>query len=303
MKGTVFNIQHYSVTDGEGIRTVVFFKGCQFRCRWCENPESLETKIQLSFHREKCISCLACRKVCPRNAITPGLDGKVDWAACDNCGICAASCMAEALEMIGKQMTVGEVMNEIRKDDSFYKRSNGGVTISGGEATMQFDFLLSLLQALKAEHYHVVLETNGNASWDTYRQLLESVDVFYVDLKGLNNERHKLNTGTDNVRILSNIRSFFEHGVKVVLRIPIIPGYNDSGEDIAQMDAFFTSLESLTGSIEAQLLPFHRFGEDKLSLIGTSQRALGLNSMTEDSLIEIKRTLQKTGRKITIGGS
>jgi pyruvate formate lyase activating enzyme len=159
MTGTIFNIQNYCVTDGPGIRTMIFFKGCPLRCLWCENPESLSPHPQVSFHRGKCVACLKCRDACPRQAIDVTREQRIDWSLCDNCGICAEVCMAEALEMIGRRMTVDEIMNDVRKDDAFYRRSGGGVTISGGEATLQYDFLTELLKELKKERYHVVLQT------------------------------------------------------------------------------------------------------------------------------------------------
>ena len=152
MKGTIFNIQNYCVTDGPGIRTLIFFKGCPLRCLWCENPESIFPKLQMSFHQNKCIACEKCREACPRQAIDLTREQRIDWSLCNNCGLCADACMAEALEMIGRPMTVDEIMNEVRKGKAFYRRSGGGVTISGGEPTLQYEFLMDLLILVSAKN-------------------------------------------------------------------------------------------------------------------------------------------------------
>ena len=298
MKGTIFNIQNYCVTDGPGIRTLIFFKGCPLRCPWCENPELIFPKLQISFHRNKCIACEKCREACPRQAIDLAREQRIDWSLCNNCGLCANACMAEALEMIGRPMSVDEIMNEVRKGEAFYRRSGGGVTISGGEPTLQYEFLVELLKELRKENYHVVLETCGFLKWDQLEPLAKMVDIFYLDIKGIDPVFHKKHTGVENEIILSNARRLLANGNRVVFRIPLIPGMNDDFEQISSLDEFLSEVDAT----EIHLLPYHRFGEDKLNHIYTKQQPLGIPSMKPENVEEIKRLLARSSRKIIIGG-
>jgi pyruvate formate lyase activating enzyme len=298
MRGTVFDIQHYCVNDGPGIRTMIFFKGCPLRCLWCQNPESISPAPQVAFHRERCIACEECRKVCPRSAIDLPREHRIDWSRCDNCGLCAGVCTAEALEMIGKKMTVLEVVSEVKKDNAFYQRSGGGVTISGGEPTLQYEFLIELLKELKRDDYHVVLETCGFLKWERLELLAQMVDMFYLDVKGVDPALHKEQTGVENRIILSNARRLVEGGSRVVFRIPLIPGMNEGSEQIASLDRFLSEARAT----EIHLLPYHRFGEDKLSRIDTCQQPLGISSMKPGDVAGIGEFLGRSERKIIIDG-
>lgn len=299
MKGTIFNIQNYCLSDGPGIRTVIFFKGCTLRCLWCENPESIYPWPQISFHASKCISCKKCQQACPLKVIDLKSTHRIDWAVCDNCGKCTEVCMSQALEMIGRQMTVEEIMVEIRKETSFYSRSGGGVTISGGEPTLQYDFLVNLLEALKNESYHIVLETSGILHWNKLKLLTRYVDIFYFDIKGIDPVLHKTNTGIDNVRILSNAYKLIEQKSHVVFRIPIIPGINYEPDKISLLDQFLTT----AAAKEIHLLPYHRFGEDKLKSIYTHQVQTGIPSMNSEDLESLRNTLEHGNRIVSIGGA
>jgi pyruvate formate lyase activating enzyme len=210
--------------------------------------------------------------------------------------------MAEALEIIGKKMTVEDIMHEIRQDDVFYRQSNGGVTLSGGEATLQYDFLLELLRALKCEGYHVVLETSGQVAGERLEMLANLVDIFYFDIKGLHPGLHKLHTGIDNTVIWANIRLLTAAGKRIVFRIPVIPGYTDDADQVRLLDAFISGLGTRPEPVEIQLLPFHAFGEDKLETIHTTQKKLGLLPGSAGRLDEIQSLLQKPGRTVVIGG-
>lgn len=298
MTGIIFNIQNYCINDGPGIRTIIFFKGCPLNCLWCENPESKYPGPQISFHKDKCVSCNKCQQACPGNAIRLTGAQRIDGSLCDNCGKCAGVCMSEALEMIGRKMTADEIMDEIRKQTAFYQRSGGGVTISGGEPVFQYDFLVELLYALKKESYHVVLETCGLLQWDKFEPLTGLVDIFYFDIKGIDPEVHKKNTGVDNEIILDNACKLLEKNNRVVFRIPVIPGINDGSEHISLLDEFFKK----TGAAEIHLLPYHRFGEDKLKSIYTRQQPLGIASIKPSDLESIHSALKKSNRTIIIGG-
>lgn len=297
-KGVIFNIQRYSINDGPGIRTIVFFKGCPMRCAWCENPESIAFKPQIAFHKKKCIDCGSCQKVCPKGIIDIKRKNRFDWEKCDNCETCVANCTAEALEMIGREKTVDEIMNEIKKDDAFYRKSGGGVTISGGEATSQFEFLQNLLKSLKAEGYHVVIETNGLIEWNKLKKIAPNVDIFYFDIKGIDADHHRQNTNVANAVILKNADKLLKNNYHVVFRIPIIPGINDSSEDISALDKFLGTI----GAKEIHLLPYHRFGEDKIETIQSKQKYLGIPSMNRTELEDIKKKFQYFNGIIVVGG-
>jgi len=297
-KGVIFNIQRYSINDGPGIRTIVFFKGCPMRCAWCENPESIAFKPQIAFHKKKCIDCGSCQAACPKTAIDIERENRFDWEKCDNCGTCVENCFAEALEMIGREMTVYEIMDEIKRDDAFYEKSGGGVTISGGEATSQFEFLQILLKSLKAAGYHVVLETNGLIEWKKLEKIAPNIDVFYFDIKGIDTDHHRQNTNVDNAVIMKNADKLLQNNYQVVFRIPIIPGMNDASEDIRVLDTFLGNI----GAKEIHLLPYHRYGEDKIESIQSKQKYLEIPSMNRIELENIKKQFQHFTGIIAVGG-
>ncbi len=297
-KGVIFNIQRYSVNDGPGIRTIVFFKGCPMRCAWCDNPESIAFKPQIAFHKKKCINCGACMEICPKGVININHKNRFDWENCNNCEKCVNSCPTEALEMIGRLMTVDEIMKEIKKDDAFYNKSGGGITISGGEATSQFKFLQELLKSLKIEGYHVVIETNGLITWEKLEKIIPNVDIIYLDIKGIDAEKHWQNTNVENAVILQNAENLLQGNCKVVFRIPIIPGFNDFLEDIHRLDDFLSTVKAK----EIHLLPYHRFGEDKIETIQTEQKSLEIPSMERSELETIRRKIQHSGRIVIVGG-
>lgn len=265
-KRIVFNIQKCCVNDGPGIRTTVFLKGCMLNCLWCHNPESKLMKPQLMLHQNKCIGCLECQKICPRGLHTVGEDGKhlIDRESCIACGKCADACIG-ALEICGKEMTVPEIIKEVMKDKAFYDNSGGGVTLSGGDPLLTPDFTLELLKAAKDNGLHTCIETCGHAKWDDVEKLMPYVDIFLWDVKETDSARHKEFTGVTNERILENLRALSKAGAHIILRCPIIPGYNDRREHLEAIGDLATEL---SGVEKVEVEPYHPLGASKSEDIG-----------------------------------
>lgn len=262
MNGTIFNIQKFSIHDGDGIRTTVFLKGCPLRCLWCHNPESHVVKPQLMYFGSKCTSCARCVGICDARK-----DGFIpDYTKCIACGKCTDKCLASANEICGKTMTVEEVMEEVKKDKVFYESSGGGMTVSGGEPAAQPEFTLALLRAAKEEGISGAMETCGYGTPDFYRQAAELGTVFLYDLKAMEPEKHKKLTGVDNKRILENLRMLLDMGADVTVRMPLVPHLNDSDEDIAALAAFLKEIEGRYRL--AEIMPYHSMGVSKTASLG-----------------------------------
>lgn len=266
MTGIVFGIQRFSIHDGPGVRTTVFLKGCNVNCRWCHNPEGIPMKPMIGFNSAKCIHCGGCVAVCPENChqIVEGKH-KFNRQACVACGKCADICPVQALELIGKHMTVEEVMKVIRKDLRYYK-DGGGVTFSGGEALMQKAFVMELLRRCKAEGIHCAVETNGVHRFETYQEVMSLVDLFLMDYKATDPVVHKEYIGCDNRRILENMKRLHDAGAKVLVRCPIIPGVNDNKEHFDAIAQLTTIYPNLVGT---EILPYHKLGVSKAQRIDT----------------------------------
>ena len=265
-KGIIFDVKQFSIHDGPGIRTTVFLKGCPLSCWWCHNPEGQAMKPELILRPERCIGCGACLEVCEHNAISQ--DGErivTDRERCTACGDCVQVCYAEARELVGRAVTVAEVMDEIERDTAFYDQSGGGVTFSGGEPLAQPEFLRDLLRACQAQGLHTTLDTCGFAPWEALDDVRQYVDLFLYDLKLMDNARHRAFTGVSNRPILENLRRLSRTGHSIVLRVPVIPGINDDEENLRAMGAFAADLPHLE---RVDLLPYHRIGRDKYRRLG-----------------------------------
>jgi len=274
-KGIIFNIQKFTVHDGPGIRTEIFLKGCNLRCTWCSNPESFESFCEVGVYSDRCrgISlCGKCLETCPQ-----ALEGalricgdkviSIDRSICKRCLACEAVCPSSALTKWGEEMTVKEVMKVIREDQDYYKKSGGGVTFSGGECLRQPVFLRALLKQCRSENIHTCIESALNIKTRNLRDILNYTDMLITDIKHLNPVAHKQHTQTDNRLILTNIKYAVESGIPVVLRIPVIPGFNDSPEHMEQVSTFI--IEELKNRIkQVQLLRFRRLGEEKYQSLG-----------------------------------
>jgi pyruvate formate lyase activating enzyme len=266
LSGRIFEIQRFSIHDGPGIRTTVFMQGCPLRCLWCHNPEGIPAQSLVSFQPDKCIGCGQCFRACLHHAHSMVEDRHaLDRRLCVACGTCMEGCYARALELVGRQATVAEVVAEVLRDRPFYETSGGGMTLSGGEPTLQIDFAEALLRAAREEGLHCCVETCGSAPPGHFERLLPLVDLFLFDLKETDEARHREFTGAPIGRILENLHLLHDRGAHVVLRLPLVPDYNARDEHFAAVAELAHSLPRLEG---VELMPYHRLGTSKLDRLG-----------------------------------
>ena len=289
-KGWIFDIKKFAVHDGPGIRTTVFCKGCPLRCIWCHNPESFVAEAELSFTPDKCIGCGACVEACPPGATSIDESGicKCRRDLCTRCGKCVDGCFSGALEMVGREVTVEDVMVQVRKDAPFYKTSGGGVTVSGGEPLFQREFITALLRQCQAEGFHTVLDTSGHVPWESLTAAAEHADLVLYDLKHIDNAAHEKYTGAYNDLILDNLRRLSCLGTDIEIRMPIIPGLNDSPRDIDAAGEFISGLENV---VAVRLLAYHRLAATKYARLGHDNPAGDLESPDPEHLSEIAERL------------
>ena len=264
-KALIFNVQKYNMYDGPGLRTIVFFKGCPLRCKWCANPEGLQRKIQVMFKTNSCMNCGKCTEVCPVN-IHEMVDGKhrvrrdID---CTGCRRCVSVCPNKALEITGQVKTVSELLEIVQEDAGFYQMSGGGVTLGGGECTAQPEAARELLSACKAEGINTAIETCGHTKTEKLLEIAEYVDLFLFDIKHMDPKRHNELTGVGNELILHNIQELLKRRYNVKVRMPMLKGINDSREEIDAVIQFLLPYRDDPNFKGVDLLPYHKMGVGK----------------------------------------
>ena len=296
-KAIVTNIQKFSVHDGPGIRSIVFFKGCPLKCEWCSNPENIDPKPQLMVHKMKCIHCGLCTRKCEHGAIRP-MSVKKDH--CVDCGECTEVCPTKARELKGKYYSVDEVRAAIDKDIDFYRNSGGGLTFSGGEPMLKVDFIIELAREYLEKGLTSVVETCGCVPWANYEKAIPYIDMFYYDVKFIDSEKHKEHCGAGNEQILSNLLKLCERGCQVMIRIPIIPGVNDAEEDLKATAEFLTGIKDKI--LGVHVLPYHNFGIAKYEALDMAYPLPDVAIPKDEYMQKIKALFELYGLEVKIGG-
>jgi len=297
--GTVFDIQRFSVHDGPGIRTLVFLKGCSLKCEWCANPESQAAAPELLFDPAGCILCENCLTMCTHGAVHKhGKRIVFEKERCIGCGACAEKCYAEARVLKGRHMTVEAVVAEVLKDEAFYAASGGGVTLSGGEPLEQPGFAKGILEACKNLALHTAVETAGHVAWSGFERIIPFTDLFLFDIKHTDAAKLKEFTKGDAARILQNLEKLVTRAKQIIVRTPVIPGFNDAPEEIQKIARLVKSL----GIRELHLLPYHRYGQSKYRLMGRKYIFQGPQQVEADRMLALQDTASREGLKVQVGG-
>lgn len=291
-KAFIFNVQKYNMFDGPGIRTIVFFKGCPLRCKWCANPEGLERNIQVMLKQSLCTDCGACVPVCPVGMLNLSKGtSKLEVARdidCNGCRKCIDACPESALSIAGEAKTISELLEIVEEDRSFYEMSGGGITLGGGEVLMQPEAAANLLMASKMEGINTAIETSGYASLSAVLQVAEFTDLFLYDMKHMDSEEHFKYTGVRNERILNNLSELLKRRYNVKIRMPILNGINDSWEEIDQVIQFLLPYKDYKNFKGIDLLPYHKFGVNKYNQLSQDYQITGNASMTAEDMERIE---------------
>lgn len=300
MHANISNIQRFSVHDGPGIRTTIFFMGCPLRCKWCHNPEAMGTAIQPMLNREVCIGCGSCLPLCPRQALQLNNGtSEILREHCDNCLDCIDACPPEALRRSGRRYSLDELFKTVMKDEVVF-RNGGGVTLSGGEPLLDIDFTAALLNHFQSVGIHTAVETCGFPPWNNYQRILSQVDLFLMDVKLITPDKHKFWTGVANQGIQANIRRISDAGRPLVLRIPLIPSVNDDDEEFGAIVDFARSLPQL---VSLHILPFHQIGEEKYAQLDRPYEMARVKEENAERVAACADMARGAGLKVSVGGT
>jgi pyruvate formate lyase activating enzyme len=298
MKASIFNIQKFSIHDGPGIRTTVFFKGCPLQCIWCHNPESQNSGKEILYDKNKCTLCGSCIKICQNNAIEiKDNDLEMNMDKCTFCGDCTVSCINSARQIAGKEYTMDQVMKEVLKDRVFYKNSKGGVTLSGGEPLIYAAFVEELLMKLKKENIHTAVDTCGAVDFKVLERISEYTDLFLYDIKSTDEEKHILYTGVSNKNIIENLIKLSKIHNNINLRLPIIEGINADENHIFEI----LKLIKNTNIKKINLLPYHDIAMHKYEKLGRKYYEY-MKRPADEKLKRYKGIFEKEGYRVKIGG-
>ena len=294
----VFNIQRFSVQDGPGVRTTVFFKGCPLRCAWCSNPESQAGSPEIGHNDSLCTRCGRCVEVCETGARSlAAARTRIDRATCTSCGACAEECPAGALRAYGADLSLEEVYAEVARDKPFYRSSGGGVTASGGEPLLYADFVAALFARCGVEGIHTCLETCGDASETAWDMVLPFTDLVLFDLKVIDPVAHERLTGRSNTRILARLALVDDTANSLIIRVPLIPGITDTVTNLTRIASLASSLKKRP---EVHLLPYHRLGESKYRMLDRCYPLSDLKPQSEHEIAAMKATFENFDLKCTV---
>lgn len=302
MKSAIItDIQRFSVHDGPGIRTIIFFKGCPLQCACCQNPETRKSEPQIAYYASNCIGCMSCVASCPNNAVKFTEVGclEIDKEKCSTCGNCASNCYPEALKLIGKNYSAEELLEIVLNDNVFYKNTYGGVTLSGGEPLLHSDFVLDFASKLKQHKIHVAMETCGYSDPETFEKAIKFIDLLLFDIKVLDESAHIRYTGKSNTKIISNLHLAKKLGKQVIIRVPYIKGVNADSAFLAEL----SELAKDAGVNIIHLLPFHQFGKSKWEAMRYDYAFSDVELPSNDEIVFAKEFLENKGFQVDVGGS